>query len=126
MDDEFSSVPIDSEFLVLPDDYGIRPAGAPDECFYCRRKVGAPHTTECVMIERKVRVRYSFEVELNIPYHWSPMRFELHRNESSWCASNAIRELASLYENNDSCPCSGFDAEFLGETNGRQIRGERD
>ena len=48
--------------LVNPKDDGIRPAGKPDECFYCNRKVGEPHGRDCVMVDRKIRARYTIEV----------------------------------------------------------------
>ena len=36
--------------IVTADDEGIRPAGKPDECFYCLRKVGELHRDDCVTV----------------------------------------------------------------------------
>jgi hypothetical protein len=83
-------------FVVLPDDYGIRPAGAPDRCFYCDAQVGQFHGLECPMIEKKV----AYDVladgikigtwSRNEPYCWDDNRCEFHKNEGTWCADNAL------------------------------------
>jgi hypothetical protein len=107
-----------SEFpVVAADDPGIRPAGAPDECFYCRSKVGAPHGDECVMVTKRVRLRYTFEVELDVPHSWSVDNILFHRNEGTWCSRNALYELEKAYPSNNEapCPCPGFKCEFLAE-----------
>ncbi len=33
--------------LVDKNDDGIRPAGKPDQCFYCQQKVGSEHKKDC-------------------------------------------------------------------------------
>jgi hypothetical protein len=62
------SVPIR---LVHPQDDGIRPAGLPDECFYCNQKIGTPHLEGCVAVKKKVRLRFLVETEVDLPYGWS-------------------------------------------------------
>ena len=57
--------------LVHPQDDGIRPAGLPDECFYCKQKIGNPHLEDCVAVTKKVRLRFSVEGEVDLPYGWS-------------------------------------------------------
>lgn len=69
---------------VLTNDDGIRPAGEPDECFYCHQKVGTPHREECVCVNKKVKVRAMIEYEVEVPFFWSKEDIEFHRNESSW------------------------------------------
>lgn len=98
--------------LVLPDDSGIRPAGPPDACFYCDRKVGEEHARECVTVHKRIRVRYSFELELEVPHHWDAERFEFHRNHGTWCAANALDEIGRATEEHG-CPCGIFRAELL-------------
>lgn len=49
---------------VDPEDDGIRPAGASDECFYCHQKVGEPHQRDCVIVTKRVRVRYLIDVDI--------------------------------------------------------------
>lgn len=99
--------------LVVVNDDGIRPAGRPDECFYCHQRIGAEHERDCVIVQKKIKARYVFEVELLIPHFWDAETFEFHRNESSWCARNGIGELERAYE--EDCPCSQFRAEWIEE-----------
>jgi len=99
--------------LVLEDDDGIRPAGRPDECFYCRQKVGTPHGEECVIPQKKVKITYTFDLEIEVPYSWGKKQIEFHRNESSWCSDNAIRDLVASSINKDRCLCDGFEAEYI-------------
>lgn len=103
---------------VLPDDDGIRTAGNPDECFYCQSKVGEQHKPDCVCVLKRVKVRYSFEIEVSIPWGWDAQNFEFHRNESSWCANNAIDEIQESIKGEE-CLCQGFKAEFIEEISDR-------
>lgn len=64
--------------IVLPDDEGIRPVGRPDECFYCRSKVGEEHQAKCVVVKKKVRVRYTFELDIEVPHHWDGRKIVFH------------------------------------------------
>ena len=99
--------------LVLPNDDGIRPAGKPDECFYCGQKVGNPHLPECVILCRKVKVRYSYEIEIEVPWSWNKEDIEFHRNIGSWCADNTINEIEKYKRDNNCCLCHCFKAEVL-------------
>jgi hypothetical protein len=103
-----------SNIKVLSNDHGIRPAGRPDECFYCHQKVGSPHKLNCVCLHKRVKARYTYEIEVDIPYWWDDEMFEFYRNESSWCASNSLQELESFYDGGEGCACDSFQAEFLG------------
>ena len=67
--------------MVDPKDDGIRPAGEPDECFYCNRKVGQEHMRDCVTIQKKVRVRFTVEVIAEAPYSWPDEMVADHQNE---------------------------------------------
>lgn len=98
--------------LVIDDDDGIRPAGKPDVCFYCHRKVGEEHKKDCVCLYRKVKVKYTYEIEIEVPHFWGKHEIEFHRNESSSCADNTINELEIFAENNN-CLCNFFKAEVL-------------
>lgn len=85
---------------VLPDDDGIRPAGPPDRCFYCGRRVGAPHAADCVTVYQSVR--YDVLVggavvgtyDLMEPHAWDDGIMTLVRNDGSWCADDALDEIA--------------------------------
>lgn len=85
---------------VLPDDNGIRPAGQPDECFYCKQKVGTPHLMDCVILEKKVKLKVLIEIERYEPYGWTKEQIEFARNWSSWCASNIMED---IQRHNDQC-----------------------
>lgn len=109
---------------VQPNDPGIRPAGPQDACFYCRQKVGQEHGRDCPIVQKRVKVRYSFEIELLQPHHWDKGRIEFHRNDGSWCAVNAIRELEGLTSEGQ-CLCPVFNCEVLDMGDGVPVVEER-
>jgi len=88
-------------FLVTPE-YGPRPAGKPTECFYCQQPLGSEHGADCVIRQRTVVVRMTIEYVVAIPESWTPEDLEFHRNESSWCSSNALDEIGGT---GDDSPC---------------------
>lgn len=104
--------------IVKPDDEGIRPAGPPDACFYCKAKVGDLHSEKCVSVTRKVRVRAVIEYEIDVPSHWGESDINFHRNEGSWCASNMLRELKAIDEVEDGpgCLCPLVEFKYIGES----------
>lgn len=81
---------------VLPDDDGIRPAGDASRCFYCNREVGEPHGRECVTVLSKTRYGVYLDGERvgtwrrEDPFFWTEQDRASHKNESSWCADNAM------------------------------------
>ncbi len=94
----------------LVTDADVPPAGRPGECFWCKEKLGVPHGPECVTVTRKGVVRLTAEYVVDVPAHWTKEGIEFHRNESSWCSSNGIRELdAAFGDESGTCPC-GSDA----------------
>lgn len=103
--------------LVDKYDDGIRPNGGPEQCFYCGQYVGQPHLPTCVIVERRVRVRYTFELEIDEPHSWSDEDIENRKNESSWCAHNAIDELDEYADRMEAiggpCLCIGFNCEVI-------------
>lgn len=101
--------------LVAPNDGGIRPAGPQNACFYCRQKIGDPHARDCVMVTKRVRVRYSIELEVEVPHCWDQESVEFHRNEGTWCANNALEELQQRFGGNE-CMCGSFHCEFVADT----------
>ena len=103
-------------YKVRPD-YGPRPAGKPDECFYCQRKVGDDHAEGCVMRKKAIVMRYSYEVTVLVPEDWDDHDAEFHRNESSSCADNTLDDLSKrlsvAVENSSPCWCGDFKAKYL-------------
>ncbi len=134
--------------MVAPNDDGIRPAGAPDECLYCRAKVGQPHGRECVIVTKRIemRVRAAFADgseahglwQLDEPYAWDVDMSEFHKNESSWCAGNLLAfdsvtwsdpdahtKLSKLHDDDESCLCNELTFEFarvVDDTPQRKLR----
>ncbi len=83
--------------LVDPMDDGIRPAGKPDCCFYCSRRVGTVHGDDCVIVHKLVEHRITVERPGRVfvgswtfeePYFWDEEFSVFHKNDSSWCAGN--------------------------------------
>lgn len=107
--------------IVALNDSGIRPAGPPDECFYCQARVGQPHGEKCGVVTKLIRARYIIDVDLRVPYSWDKDRFEFHRNDGTWCANNAVNEIEAHIQAepiNDvssvgTCLCHRFKAEFV-------------
>jgi hypothetical protein len=98
---------------------GVRPAGKPDECFYCHSKVGDQHAAECVIRKRTVVVEMTIKYVIDVPEAWDESNIEFHRNESSWCANNARQELLELFDYVDkaggSCLCDRVQYKYVRE-----------
>jgi hypothetical protein len=58
--------------LVAVNDHGIRPAGLPDQCFYCHQKVGSPHARDCVVVWKLARLEVELTCDVEIP-HCQPL-----------------------------------------------------
>jgi len=85
--------------------YGVSPAGKPDECFYCGEKVGSIHKPECVIRNRTVVLKVEIEIVMDVPEFWDEEDINFHYNESSWCASNLDIPLSRM-EQHDECLCN--------------------
>jgi hypothetical protein len=70
--------------LVAVNDDGIRPAGKPDECFYCNNKVGRAHDFGCVVVTRKVKVIYTVEAVIDVPYSFDAEEVISIENHDGW------------------------------------------
>lgn len=91
---------------------GPRPAGKPDECFYCQRTLGSDHAAECVMRLKTVVVRATVEYVVIVPESWTKDNIEFHRNDSSWCADNMLAELERVSEDK-ACICHMVEFAYL-------------
>jgi hypothetical protein len=92
-----------------------RPANMNGCCFYCGQPIGTEHKGDCVLINKKVNVRLTVEYEIEVPAHWGQDQIEFHRNEGSWCSSNAISELESAFgDESEHCMCNAAEFEYLG------------
>jgi hypothetical protein len=100
------------------ENFGIRPAGKPDECFYCQEPIGGVHKQECVIRERTVVVELRMELVITKPEDWDADMIEYHLNDSSSCQTNIISQLAELVErlkDAGKCPCGLIEAIYLRE-----------
>jgi len=78
--------------------YAVRPAGKPDECFYCRSKIGDQHAQGCVIRTKTVVLTLQMSIAVEAPENWDNEDVLFHRNESSWCASNYQKEIEAYFE----------------------------
>jgi hypothetical protein len=104
------------EYRFVTPEHGPRPAGSPDECFYCRAPLGAEHQPTCVMRERYVVVLAMVAVRIPVPESWDKEQIEFARNEGSWCADNLSLEPS------EGCMCSHMDIRYVGEWNGDALQ----
>lgn len=105
--------------MLIPDslkvtpEHGPRPAGKPDECFYCDAPVGEDHKPDCVLRKRVVWVKSTIRYPVLVPSDWDQYAIEFHRNDSSWCYNNMVRELERLVEDGRmSCLCNQVSTEY--------------
>ena len=82
-----------------------------DGCMHCRALKGEQHRFDCVARYRTVIVKATIEYIVSVPESWNKHDIEFHRNESSWCANNMVRELEKLCEHN--CICHGTKIEYI-------------
>lgn len=99
-----------------------RPAGKPDECFYCNRKIGEEHTFECVIPSKRVRLRVTLEYETDVPRSWDKDTIERIK-EDQGCLSNIVGEIKEYSDRLDvahpnTCQVEHPPVEYLGEVNG--------
>ena len=100
----------------IVDAYSVRPAGKPEECFYCHEKLGAEHKPDCVIRNRTVKVRMTLDLVVAKPESWSEEQIEFHLNESSWCANNIIGDIDRLFDRDGGpCMCRFVKFEYAGE-----------
>jgi hypothetical protein len=105
-----------SNWLVA--DYGIRPAGKPDECFYCNRKIATEHAEGCVVRNRTVVIKVEMEVIVEVPEDWTVGNIDFKYNESSSCSDNLLEEIVEHYcteEGSGICACPFTSVTFLRE-----------
>lgn len=101
--------------MLLPTtDNGVRPAGEPDRCFYCRAGISEPHGPECVMVRRSVVIRATIDFVHDVPAHWGEDDIRFNLNESSRCAGNTLADLAEQAEG-EWCFCGQIDHDFVRE-----------
>lgn len=96
-------------------EYGVRPAGKPNECFYCHAKVGEQHKEDCNIRCRTVNVDFTIHTVMRVPESWSEDDINFKFNESSWCVSNFIDDIVEREEKFGKCPCLITEAKYISE-----------
>ncbi len=76
--------------------------------------MGEEHAQNCVCRKRTVVVEYKFTVCLEFPVDFSDKDIEFNRNDSTWCANNALMELDNTCEAGR-CLCPRFEAKYIRE-----------
>jgi hypothetical protein len=94
--------------------HGIRPAGEPDECFYCGEKLGNEHKKDCVIRQRTIVLKLEMEIVIDVPEFWDRETVEFHYNEGSWCSSNMDIWLTRM-EKHKGCLCHFAEFTYLRE-----------
>lgn len=97
------------------EEYGIRPAGDPDKCFYCGESRGGTHKEDCVIRERTIVVKMSIEYTIAIPEFWTKEQLEFHRNQGTWCSDNGLLEIDNFLERTNDCGCGRCEWEYIRE-----------
>lgn len=95
-----------------------RPAGKPDECFYCHTPMEGEHLPDCVCRDRTVVIAATFELVVRVPENWDAAMVDFHLNESSSCDDNVLVKLDNLsdrLEKDGACLCANFSGEYLRE-----------
>jgi hypothetical protein len=99
-------------------DYGIRPAGKPDRCFYCDSPLGQEHNEGCVIRSRTVVVRFQVDLVVDVPEDSDAESIEFKYNDGSWCADNLAQMMTETVNRMDkvnTCLCNFVKAEYLRE-----------
>lgn len=105
---------IHTETHLVTKENGPRPAGRPDECFFCHRKLGSKHREDCVLRESTVIVRATFEMLIPVPEYFTKEQITASRN-GSWCGSTTLDELVLARELKKDCLCDVTKVEYLRE-----------
>lgn len=90
----------------------MRPASDKRACFYCHQPIGEQHAADCGLVQKRVKVRMTVYYNVEVPAHWDADMIEFHRNDSSWCASNALEELEALGDKLG-CICSNTTFKYI-------------
>jgi hypothetical protein len=104
-------------------DNGVRPAGKPDECFYCHEKVGN-HKNDCVCVEKAIIIELKVKLIVTVPNYWNTSNIEFKYNGSSHCLGNEIKQLFQENEKIESeCfTCHRSSVEFIGDASIEDIK----
>lgn len=89
--------------------------GNTQQCTWCPAHIGEEHASTCVCRTRTIIIKVTIEMERKVPEFWNPDMINFHMNGSSWCASNIISELESMFGSEERCLCDDFIGEYVRE-----------
>lgn len=72
----------------------MRPRSMDDTCFYCRSRVGNNHKSNCVLIQRPVKI--ALELKLSVPANYSEEDIDYYFGEG-----NGRQQIAKFFDNDD-------------------------
>lgn len=75
-----------------PSNWVKEPEKANTHCLYCHQPV-PNHGAECHVPLRTVVLEMTIRYVASVPVVWDTHMIEFHRNESSWCSSNDIKQI---------------------------------
>lgn len=77
---------------------GTCPSGGPDECCYCKQKIGADHAADCVLRRRTVVVRLNVEYVTTVEENDGepPEHALFYWNEGTYCMDNALEDIRAF------------------------------
>lgn len=105
---------------------GPRPAGRPDQCYYCGQPVGLEHKADCACRVKVVMIEVTMRIPRVVPASWDAGLVDFHLNDSSWCADNIGDDLTQyLAAKNDDAPCmcGTFSGKFLRDADANDLQG---
>ena len=86
-------------------------------CLYCSQEVGTPHNVDvCVLIQKKIKLKISFEIEDEIPAHWEDENIDFFYQEGSMCHDSFIDRLLERQKERaetTGCMCGELEVEVL-------------
>jgi hypothetical protein len=103
--------------ILSAEDDGVRPAGRPDQCFYCSAPKGK-HKPDCVVPQRTVVIEMKIRYVTEMPAAWTKDEIEFKLNESSSCADNEVQVVCASAETgseNYCNTCQRTEFQFIGE-----------
>ena len=106
------------ETFKVTEENGPRPAGPPDECFYCHTPLGDQHKAECVCRKKTIMMQYTIEIPIVVPQYWGKENVEFFTNDSSSCGSNHVTEILQAFAglwNTGQCLCGRITGKYLRE-----------
>lgn len=73
-----------------------RPARMDGTCFYCKEPIGGRHKDDCVIPQKRMKIRMEVVFDVTVPVCFTQENVEFRFNEGSWCKDNVLPVLEDL------------------------------